>query len=196
MEVIVNGKVADIDLGKINDDYFANSAAIGLAPTVARSIPLWMKRYLGIAGYGLVAATKFFDHRPFRCELHEEGGNLTVDDALEVIIANGKYHGGVLVAEDADPESFELVVRIVKGPSKLNLLLAWLLPGSSGPDVVLKVRVQKGSLTTDPWQYVSLDGEVVMRTPLKLAVAVEALLMMVPPRFEDRDLPNDFEPAA
>lgn len=39
VDVLSQGKLVDINLGKINDDYFANGAAIGLPAILARSTP-------------------------------------------------------------------------------------------------------------------------------------------------------------
>lgn len=39
IDVLVNGKVADVDLGKINDDYFANGSSIELPAAVGRATP-------------------------------------------------------------------------------------------------------------------------------------------------------------
>ena len=44
----------DIDLGRINDDSFANRAAIGLPALVGRSVPRGVKRWFGITGRILV----------------------------------------------------------------------------------------------------------------------------------------------
>ena len=65
------GKVADVDLGRINDDYFANTAAIGLPALVGRNLPHSVKRYLGKAGYILTGAVLFARHKPFRAVLTE-----------------------------------------------------------------------------------------------------------------------------
>ena len=42
--VIAKGRRLAIDLGKINDDYFLNNAAMGLAPVVAETVPHGLKR--------------------------------------------------------------------------------------------------------------------------------------------------------
>ena len=39
IDVLVNGKVADVDLGKINEDYFANGSSIGMPAIVGRATP-------------------------------------------------------------------------------------------------------------------------------------------------------------
>lgn len=178
-----SGKVADVDLGRINDDYFANTAAIGLAAQVGRSMPQSVKRYLGKAGYILVGAVHFLRHKPFRCTLIEGGTEIArFDDALDVLIANGSYQGGVRVADEAHPESRDLVIRVVTGGRKANLLRSWAKPASQGgaADFTAIVRASDIVIDTDPRHYVSVDGEVVTRTPVRVSVARQALLLMVP----------------
>ena len=51
IDVLVNGKVANIDLGKINDDYFANGSSIGMPAIVGRATPHSLKKWLGRGAY-------------------------------------------------------------------------------------------------------------------------------------------------
>jgi diacylglycerol kinase family enzyme len=62
IDVLVNGKVVDVDLGKINDDYFANGSSIGMPAIVGRATPHILKKWLGRGAYGLVAASKFITY--------------------------------------------------------------------------------------------------------------------------------------
>jgi YegS/Rv2252/BmrU family lipid kinase len=177
------GKVADVDLGRINDDYFANTAAIGLPALVGRNLPHAVKRYLGKVGYILVGAALFARHKPFRVVLTEGSREIArIDDALDILIANGPYQGGIRVADEAHPESRDLVIRIVKGGRKTNLLKTWLRPASTrrAASRIEIVRVSDLVIETDPPYYVSIDGEVVTRTPVRVSVARQALMLMVP----------------
>ena len=123
------GKVADVDLGRINDDYFANTAAIGLPALVGRNLPHGLKRWFGKFGYILTGAVLFARHKPFRAVLTEGSREIArIDDALDILIANGPYQGGVKVADEAHPESRDLVIRIVKGGRKTDLLRTWARP--------------------------------------------------------------------
>lgn len=177
------GKVADVDLGQINDDYFANTAAIGLPALVGRSLPHGLKRWFGKAGYILVGAALFTRHKPFRAVLTEGGKEITyIDDALDILIANGPYQGGVKVADEAHPESRDLAIRIVKGGRKSNLLRSWVGPtlNRRAADFNEIVHASDVVIETEPPQYVSVDGEVVTRTPVRVSVARQALLLMAP----------------
>ena len=188
VEVLVNGKVADVDLGRINDDYFANGSSVGMPSIVGRSTPHGLKKWLGRGGYALVAAAKFARYRPFRCAITIDGEGRAFD-ALDLRIANGGYQGGVLVAPEAHLESGRIVVHVLEGPSKWALAREWArvalgLPFAPGRMTILQAR----SLTIDtvPSQHVAVDGEVITRTPIEVSVARNALLLMAPVEYRDR----------
>jgi YegS/Rv2252/BmrU family lipid kinase len=186
IDVILNGKVADVDLGQINGDHFANAAAVGLPAKIARTVPPVLKRWFGRGGYLMTAAVQMVRHRAFRCTL-TSGGDVRHFDALEIRIANGAYQGGVLVAEEAHPESRDIVVHVIKGPSRWNLVSTWAraLSGRPRPDDVEVLRCREVDIDADPQQYVSIDGEAVTQTPLRATVDRQALLLMVPDHRED-----------
>ena len=93
-----------------------------------------------------------------------EGGReiARIDDALDILIANGPYQGGVKLADEAHPESRDLVIRIVKGGRKTNLLRTWARPALNNrtADFTEIIRASDVVIETDPPYYVSIDGEV------------------------------------
>jgi YegS/Rv2252/BmrU family lipid kinase len=187
VDVLLNGKVADVDLGVINDDRFANAAAIGLPARIARSVPPALKRWFGRAAYLMTAVVQMLRHRPFRCTL-TCGGEVRHIDAIEVRVANGAYQGGVLVAEEAHPDSRDIVVHVIKGPSKWNLVSTWaraLSGAAPHPEDVEVLHCRDILIETHPQQYVSIDGEAVTQTPIRAEVDRQALLVMVPGHRDD-----------
>jgi YegS/Rv2252/BmrU family lipid kinase len=189
VEVIARGHTASIDLGKINNNYFSNAVSLGISASIHRGSPDQIKRWLGRAGYFLVAARRFAVHRPFRCRL-EHDGRVTEVEALDLRIANGPYHGGVVAVPDASVDSRELAVRIIKGSSKWTLARVWanIYRGAAqDPAAVEILRVRELAISTDPQQPVSVDGEVVAQTPVRISVASQALRLMVPPNFQGSD---------
>jgi YegS/Rv2252/BmrU family lipid kinase len=193
INVLVNGKVADVDLGKINDDYFANGSSIGMPSIIGRATPHSLKKWLGRGAYLLVGASKFIRYVPFRCIVSIDGHESTFD-ALDVRIANGGYQGGVLVAPEAHLESGKIVIHILEGPSKWALVKAWArvalgVPFAPGRTTVLQAR----NLTIDtvPAQHVAIDGEVITRTPIRVSVARAALLLMAPAAYRDFEVSHE-----
>ena len=180
--VIANGRRRRIDLGIINGDYFANCAAMGLAPMIGEGIPPKLKRSLGRVGYFAWAVWCLIRFHPFR---------LTVDDgetrqtlwAAEVRIANGGFHGGVELVEGADVASGEIVVQAVRGRSSLPLIWDWFakywkLPARHAATEEFHARRLR--LETRPRQRISIDGEVVARSPATVEVAERAIDIVVP----------------
>jgi diacylglycerol kinase family enzyme len=82
IDVLVNGKVANIDLGKINEDYFANGSSIGMPAIVGRATPHSPKKWPGRGAYAQVAAYKFIRFAPFGC-IVTVNGQQTAFQALD-----------------------------------------------------------------------------------------------------------------
>lgn len=180
--VIANGVPRRIDLGCINGDYFGNSAVIGLAPLIAKTVPHKLKKYLGRTGYGLWAAKVSLGFRPFRLTVDYGHARSTVW-ATEVRIANGGYFGGVELVEGAEVDSGEIIVQVVTGRSKPNLLSSWvsnLLKLRHRDQWQAEIRAKQVRLTTDPVMEVTIDGELATKTPITVSVAPDAVVIAAP----------------
>lgn len=191
VDVAIDGRLVDVDLGCINGHCFANAAAIGLQPAIARAVPHGLKKVAGRIGYLLVAAGMLGKQKPFRCTVDFHDGRREIfPEALEVRIANGAYKGGMLVAREADVESGDLVVHVVKGRSLLRLAKVWAQVVAGIPpslDHLVAMRGTRFTVTTDPPHYVSIDGEAVTMTPIEVDVVQQALCIVAP---QDRNDPS------
>jgi YegS/Rv2252/BmrU family lipid kinase len=179
---IAAGHTVDVDLGRAADRYFTNSAAIGLSGELAGSDIAQLKRRFGRVGYLFASLPRMLRHRSFRVRLVADGRTHEFR-ALEVVIANGRYHGGVLMTWQAHVDSHDLVARIVKGTSPWSLALAWLRSGvgrPAGPDLVELVRFTRAHVDVHPAQPVAVDGESIGTTPMEFAVDAAALPVFVP----------------
>ena len=177
VEVIARGRPRRIDLGMIDDDYFANCAAIGISPLIAQTVPHGLKKWLGRPGYLGWAAIQMARFRPFRLTV---GGE--VFDALEVRIANGAYHGGTELV-DTEVDDGEIVIQAIAGRSRMTLLWSWGL-SMFGRDrarrTLREFRGREFRIVTDPPLPISIDGEVLATTPVTARVARRAILMAMP----------------
>jgi len=182
IKTIVEGRRRRIDLGRINGDYYANCAALGLSPMIGDTVPHKLKRYLGRFGYLIWAAWCFLRFRPFRLTVRNEAGEETLW-ATEVRIANGSFHGGVEHIEAAEVDSGEIVIQAVAGRSKWRLAWNWMakyfrLPAREA--VTREFRGRKLRIETEPKLRISIDGEVLTRTPADVEVASRAVEVVVP----------------
>ena len=180
IEVIATGQRRRIDLGMIECDYFANCAAIGMAPLIAETVPHGLKRYLGRVGYLGWAAWQFLRFRPFRLTVNGE----TID-AVEVRIANGAYHGGTELVEGAQVDSGEIVVQAVTGCSRGRLAWSWaasLLKLRARRAMVREFHAPELRIATEPVLPISIDGEVLAHTPCTARVARGVIEVAAPSR--------------
>jgi len=182
VHTIANGRRRRVDLGVIDGDYYANSAAIGLAPLIGATVPHKLKRYFGRLGYLAWALWCLFRFRPFRLTVEVNGESHSLS-ALEVRIANGAFHGGVEVVEGAEVDSGEIVVQAVTGSDKKRLIHNWLAVlarPSARKETVRDFRGPKLRILTEPPLPISIDGEVLGRTPATIEVAERAIEVVVP----------------
>jgi YegS/Rv2252/BmrU family lipid kinase len=184
IDAIAHGERRRIDLGMIDDDYFTNCAAMGLSPMIGEGVPHKLKRYLGRFGYLIWAVWCLMRFHAFR---------LTVDDgektetiwATEVRIANGSFHGGVEVIESATVDSGVIVVQAVTGRTVLPLIWNWVasmlrLPKRQAP--TREFRGKSLRIVTRPRQPISIDGEVLAKTPAVARIASGAVEVAAPVR--------------
>ncbi len=181
--VIAHGRRKRIDLGRIDGDYFVNAAAIGLSPMIAQTVPHNLKRYLGKFGYLVWAMWCALRFRPFRLSITHDDGTRDKLWATEVRIANGTHHGGVELVESQSIDSGEIVIQAVTGKSVWGLGWSWFAS-------IAKLRARHGTtrefrgvrmtIKTRPRHRISIDGEVVARTPATVSIAAGAIEVAFP----------------
>lgn len=182
IDVLCSGKVVDVDLGRIDDHYFASVASVGLAARITRHMPHELKRRFGRLAYPLVALAQMRRFGAFRCTVIANGSR-TNFEALEVRVANGRHQAGILVAQEASAESRDLVLHVTTGHSLWKLVKVWLrLSAGARPEPrdMQTMRAAEFSIEAEPPQYASIDGEAFICTPFTASVARQALLVMVP----------------
>lgn len=182
VQTIAAGQRRRIDLGMIDGDYFANCAAIGLSTMIGDTVPHGLKKYLGRIGYLIWAAWCLARFKPFELQV-DDGRQVHRLSALEVRIANGRFHGGVEVVESSDVDSGDIVVQAVTGRVRSTLIWNWLatllrLPARH--QTVEEFRGRKLEVRTVPPLAISIDGEVSAKTPAVVEVAQCAIEVVVP----------------
>jgi YegS/Rv2252/BmrU family lipid kinase len=182
IHTIATGKRRRIDVGAIDDDFFVNGSAIGLSPMIACTIPHKLKRYLGRPGYLLWSIWCLARFKSFKLTVEGPDGAETLD-ALEVRILNGAYHGGIKVLDDAPIDDGLVVIEAVSGRGRTTLASNWIRLLLGLPKKERQVRRFEGRslrIATEPPLPISIDGEVLARTPVTARVAERAIEVVVP----------------
>src|SRR5579884_363001 len=94
-EVLLNGQIRHIDLGKINDRYFLLMVGIGLDGEVTHAVEKKPAKRLGVLGYWLVGAWLGLGYGGFAITLNADGRRVKTH-ALQVIIGNTQLYGGAV----------------------------------------------------------------------------------------------------
>ena len=182
VEAIRTGKPRRIDLGMIDDDYFANCAALGISPQIAETVPHNLKKVLGRVGYLGWAAWEFLRFRPFTLVVGE-GRTATKLRVVEVRISNGPFHGGTQLVDSAELDSGEIVVQAVVGHARRYLLRNWAASLVGHSLRHLDVREFRGKslrIATQPPLPISIDGELLATTPVTARIAAGVIEVMAP----------------
>ena len=178
---VASGRRRRIDLGMIDRDYFANCAAMGLSPMIGEGIPHNLKRWLGRAGYLVWAIWCLIRFHAFRLTVRGDGIDETLW-ATEVRIANGGHHGGVELIESAKVDSGQIIVQAVPGRRASVLVWDWFAKYWKLPARNRTTREFHGTrltIETRPRQRISIDGEVLAKTPVVAQVAECAIEVVV-----------------
>jgi YegS/Rv2252/BmrU family lipid kinase len=182
IDVIAHGQRRRIDLGMIDKDYFVNAASIGLSPMIGETVPHNLKKYLGRVGYLAWAVRCFFALRPFRLIIDDGSGERRMW-ATEVRVLNGRFHGGVELTENTDVDSGDIIIQAVTGRSLFKLVLDWYAKFfrlRSRDAHTEDFRGHELLLDTHPHHRISIDGEVLATTPVRVKVAANAIDVVVP----------------
>ncbi len=186
-EIVVNGTVAEVDLGIVGEDYFVNVASVGLSVGVTEALSPGLKRRVGPAAYPIAALLAYRKHVPFRARLEFPDGDhepVELDDLLQVAVANGRFYGGgSVVAPNAGIDDHLLdVYAIPRGTLSQRLQVArhFVSGAFTERDHVLHVTTQAVRLITEPELPINVDGELSARTPTLFGLLRNGLKVMVP----------------
>ncbi len=186
VDLLTRGEVVNCNLGKVGGKYFANAASIGLTAAFTRDASHWLKRYLGRLAYGLAGIRKLVFHQPFACHFSARERNGTVR-THQVIIGNGRIHGGMLLAPNASIANRQLIFFTLGGPSRWQLIRTWSLAvfgrHTTTPEANFFSTIEV-AIETDPVLPIDMDGHVTARTPARFTLAPDALKLIAPANFE------------
>jgi len=189
VDVIVKGKVVDVDLGTINGQFFINVASIGFSRDVITATPRRLKRYLGIVSYLLYETKYLITQELFRCRI-TIGDRVQVITTRQLIIANGSFYGTRKITPDAHIDNRTLIIFAMDSLSVWQGLKFWigLLFGRhlTFPESRIFLT-DSASIETEPVKFVIIGGEKTTRTPIRVAIVPAAVKIMAPDSFRDHD---------
>ena len=201
-QTVARGRLMDVDLGMVGDNYYANVASVGLSTGVTEALSPRLKHAVGALAYPLAALRAYKEHKPFQAALvFPDSGQepVVLDNLLQVAVGNGRFYGGgLVVAPDAALDDSALDVYAVDAGRLLDLarVARGLRSGRFIEDKGVHYwRTRRVQLITEPSLPVNVDGELVAHTPKLFSVAPKALRIVVPQRETGTPAPRTVAPA-
>ena len=129
-QMIANGKMRQIDLGKCNEKYFLNNSAAGLEPYVTTKQEK-IKWISGVPRYLVAAVQGIMDQPNWNAKIEWDGGSY--DGPISLIsVGNGNRSGGIFfMTPHADP--FDGKFTFVHGYRRTRLGMFQVLPTAMKP---------------------------------------------------------------
>ena len=189
LEIISEGKVADVDLGRVGAYCFANVANIGLSVAMAHHTSRRLKHYLGKLAYAIVGMRELLHHQPFRCRFLFDGVRRVEVQTHEVVIANGRVYGTTLLAPEASVDDGRFIIVTLDEAGRwafLKDIVAFMIKERPVRPTMHADFASSVLVETDPPLEIDVDGESIGYTPAEFTIMPQALKLMVPRNFKDR----------
>lgn len=187
IEAILGGNIARVDLGRINGEYFADIAMVGLGSLIAENTSTSLKHVIGPMAYAVSALVPTITSPPF--DLHVQYGHKNERlRTYQAIVAAGRYFGRTPIAPDArltDGMLNFFAARDANGFDIVKTYLALLTGKQASLENTHFFSAKKITLKAKPAQRITLDGSSFGKTPARLSIARKALRVVVPATFSD-----------
>lgn len=159
---IINSDVKEIDLGKINDQYFVNIAVAGMFSSVSQNTNLKLKGSLGKLAYVLKGLEDAVNPKSYYVDIKSEefvySGNVYI-----IIVLNGKTAGNINLLTDSNVDDGLLDVIVFKSISSFKELpnIRDIIRGINTQNYPGIVRFKTKELSVDGDKLITtdIDGE-------------------------------------
>src|SRR5581483_5942254 len=187
VRVALDGEARAVDIGRVTrgDDtrYFANVGSAGMSGSVARRANSMSKRLGGRATFFYALTREFLAWQNTHVRVELDGGVRREGPLHDVIVANGRWHGGGMkLAPDARQDDGLFDVVLIGDVTKLDFLTTAPKLYSGRYLLHPKVELLRSStvrIDADEPLPLEVDGEPVGATPARFEVVPSALRLRV-----------------
>ena len=180
-DVICDGNIRHVDLGRANDRYFIQLAGVGLDAQVVRETDLGFRKNFGPLSY-IVSMAQIAARKPPELIVKTPDGRIRAGSF--VLVGNGRFYGGPFkVFRDAAMDDGLLDIIVFRDLGYLDIaryvqsMIFGGLTDLEGVDYFQTASLHVSSKQVVP---VELDGEVDFDLPVSFAIAPVKLTVCVP----------------
>ncbi len=180
---ILSGEITDIDLGKVNGEYFINVLSAGLFTEISQKTPTFFKNTFGKLAYYMSSLSELPNFK--NVHLRIDSKDLVYDDNFLIIfVFNGKSAGNFQLAHQSDIYDGLLDILIIRGDNVAETITTafyfFTRQKVKYPKGVIHFKAKELSIMSDDELRVDIDGEVGPNLPLKVSCLEKALKIIVP----------------
>ncbi|CAM3903524.1 diacylglycerol/lipid kinase family protein [Mesobacillus thioparans] len=151
-----------VDIGKVNESYFANVLAVGAIAEASYNVSAEQKTRLGPLAYFMEGAKSFLNGEAIEISVEHEGGKWEGETYLLLTALTNSVGGFEALAPEADVNDGEFHTFIIKKLSipKIATLIPSLLKGELEESKEVEyIRSSYLNVTSDKAHVVNIDGE-------------------------------------
>lgn len=118
---IIHSKVQDLDIGKINDQYFINVASAGIFSDISQNTSLTWKKRLGKIAYYLKGIEEIAKVKKIKMSIKADEFEIE-EEVIAVLVFNGKSAGLIELARKSEINDGFLHVLLIKPGNILDII--------------------------------------------------------------------------
>lgn len=183
MGVLRDGKVRNLDLGRVNDRYFCTIAAIGIDAEISSFVHRSRLPLKGTAAYLYAAVRTLISYQAREVTLRGDFGEIRRRTYLVSTANTHSYGGNIRLLPQADPFDGLLNACAIEAMSRINALamIPRVLLRKHSRNRRVEILSTRGfNLECDRTLEIWADGECVGCTPARIEVVPQALQILVP----------------
>ncbi|MGM9539747.1 diacylglycerol/lipid kinase family protein [Anaerovibrio sp.] len=176
---IAAGKIMEVDLGKVGDEYFINVASAGMVTSIAHEVDVKLKNTFGKLAYYVQGLKTLPQFKALDMVIRTEDEEIREKAFLFLVVNSSVVASFKNAAKQASVQDGKLDLLLVKqcGIGELMTLTAELLAGKdvSGRKEVVYRQAASFEVSCDTELVSDLDGELGPRLPLQIRTIPKAL---------------------
>ena len=188
LSLIEGGEVKKIDIGKVNDKYFASLTGCGFDSYAIYRVNLKLKKYLGALAYIISGILSAFKYKPKKIIIDIDNNRINEIGYYVVVENAGDYGGRYKIVPYADYNDGLLDVCVFKKGGYLDIF-RYFLGIALGkhlkyPDVRY-YQCRNIKLHSDENVLLHVDGDIVGSLPATISVKKERLNLLCPKKIKN-----------
>lgn len=182
MDIILNGKIAKMDIAKSNKGFFMYVTAIGTYVDISYVTDSKLKKYLGYLAYLVTGIKEFFTIPMIKTRIEHDGGIVRGYFSLVMVVNSKKVAGFNIVSKPIlDDGKVDVVLyRYIPLFNNLLYFISFVLSPKILPGVQ-RFRTSKIKIFTDHHHKWNTDGEEANEGNLNIQVLKQAVDIIVSP---------------